>query len=411
VPRFVDAFRSKRVWLLVALGFASGLPLLLSGQALGAWLTTEGVSIKTIGLFGWVTLSYNLKFLWAPFLDRFAPPFLGRRRGWMVLFQLAIALALVAMSLVDPKYAPGRMAVLAIVLAFFSASQDIVSDAYRADILPAAERASGTATFITGYRVAATLVVGSLGFILADHIPWARVYQLMAVLLVVVGVVATVLAPEPEGIRAPRTLADAVVDPFANFFRRPGALVALSFVLLYKFGEYVSDGMTSPFLLRAIGFTQTDLGTIRKWVGFTGTVLGVMAGGGLTIKLGIKRALLIFGILEGLTNAGFLALALVGKSHALLAVAVAADTFCRGLAAAALGAYMLSLCDRSYSATQFALLSSASSFAGRLFSGSAGYLVDRVGWPAFFGFTMVMAIPALCLLPFIPTEPPPPAPR
>jgi PAT family beta-lactamase induction signal transducer AmpG len=178
-------------------------------------------------------------------------------------------------------------------------------------------------------------------------------------------------------------------------------------VLLYKFGEYVSDGMTIPFLLKT-GFTKTDIGTIRKFVGFAGTVLGVMIGGGLSVKLGMRRALLVFGILEALTNGGFLAMALIGKSYPLLIVVVAGDTFCRGLAAAAVGAYMLSLCDRSFSATQFALLSSASSFAGRLFGGSSGYLASTFGWPAFFAFTIVMAVPALLLLPFLRMEPPPP---
>jgi PAT family beta-lactamase induction signal transducer AmpG len=406
VAGFFDAYRSKRVWLLIALGFASGLPLLLNGQALQAWMTTRGVSLKTIGVFGLVSLPYNLKVLWAPLLDRYAPPFLGRRRGWMVLTQLALGGALLTMSAVDPRATPGMLAALAVLLAFLSASQDIVSDAYRADILPADERASGTATFITGYRVA-MLVVGAGGFILADHIPWPRVYQLMAVLLVAVGVVTTLVAPEPEGIRPPRTLADAVVKPFASFFSRPGALVALAFVLLYKFGEYVSDGMTVPFLLKT-GFTQTDLGTFRKFIGFGGTVLGVMLGGGLTVKLGMKRALLAFGLLEGLANGGYLAMALVGKSYPLLAVVVAGDTFCRGLAAAALGAFMLSLCDRSFSATQYALLSSASSFAGRLFSGTSGYLATAFGWPAFYGFTIVMAVPALLLLPFVRMDPPAP---
>jgi PAT family beta-lactamase induction signal transducer AmpG len=409
VPRFADAFRSKRVWLLVALGFASGLPLLLSGQALGAWMTMRGVSVKTIGLFALVSLPYNLKFLWAPFLDRYAPPFLGRRRGWMVLTQLALGVAIVAMSLLDPVTNPGRMAVMATLLAFLSASQDVVSDAYRADILPPAERGSGTATFITGYRVA-VLVVGAGILYAAKHFPWPRIYQAMAVLLVTVGVVATLLAPEPEGVRAPRTLADAVIKPFTSFFARHGALVAFAFVLLYKFGEYVSDAMTIPFLLKGVGFTTGDIATFRKFIGFGGTVLGVMAGGGLVVKLGMKRALLVFGILEALTNGGFLMMALIGKSYALLAAVVAGDTFCRGLAAAALGAFMLSLCDRSFSATQLALLSSASSFAGRLFSGISGYLVASFGWPAFFGFTIVMAAPALLLLPFIRFEPPAPSP-
>jgi PAT family beta-lactamase induction signal transducer AmpG len=360
------------------------------------------VSLKTIGVFQLLTLPYNFKFLWAPLLDRYAPPLLGLRRGWMVLFQLALGAAIVAMSGVDPQAAPARMASLALLLAFLSASQDIVSDAYRADILPSEERASGTATFLTGYRVA-MLVAGVAAFILSDHVPWPRVYQLMAVLLLAVGVPATLLAPEPPGGAAPRTMADAVVKPFTALFSRRRAGVALAFVLLYKFGEYVSDGMTIPFLIKT-GFSNTDIGTIRKFVGFAGTVIGVMLGGGLAVKLGMRRALLLFGILEGLTNGGYLAMALVGKSYPLLIAVVAGDTFCRGLAAAAFGAFMLSICDKAFSATQLALLSSASSFAGRLFSGSSGYLAATFGWPAFYTFTIVMAVPALVLLPWVPTE-------
>jgi PAT family beta-lactamase induction signal transducer AmpG len=399
VARFLDAFRSKRVWLLIALGFASGMPLLLSGQTLTGWLTDGGVKKETIGLFALVTLPYNLKVFWAPLLDRYALPFLGRRRGWIALFQVALAIVILVMSAVDPSLTPARMAALAVLLAFCSASQDVVSDAYRADILPAAERASGTATFITGYRIA-MLVAGSAAFILADHVSWSQVYLIMAALLVLVGLPATFLAPEPEGVRPPRTLADAVIKPFSNFFSRPGVLIALAFVLLYKFGEYVSDGMTIPFL-RETGFSNTDLGAIRKFVGFGGTILGVMLGGGLYAKWGPRRSLLIFGILEALTNGGYLAMALVGKSYPLLVTVVAGDTFCRGLAAAALGAFMLSLCDKSFSATQLALLSSASTLAGRLFGASSGYLATTFGWPAFYGFTIVMAAPALLLLPFI----------
>jgi PAT family beta-lactamase induction signal transducer AmpG len=401
--RFLDAFRSRRVWLLIGLGFASGLPLLLSGQTLGAWMTKQGVSLKTIGLFSLVSLPYNFKFLWAPFLDRFSVPFLGRRRGWLALFQLAIAAVVFAMSGVDPRATPKEMALFAVMLAAFSASQDIVSDAYRADILPSDERASGTATFLTGYR-AAMLVAGSAALILSDHVPWPKVYQLMAGLMLV-GVVITVVAPEPTGVRPPRTIAAAVVEPFRNFFTKERALIALAFMLLYKFGEYVSDNMSVPFLLNT-GFSATEIGALRKFIGALGMVGGVMLGGGLTPKLGMRRALLIFGILEGLTNGGYVALALVGKNHALLVAVVAVDTFCRGLAATTFSAYMLALCDKAYSATQFALFSSASSLAGKLFSASGGFLVSAFGWPAFFSVTIFMAIPGLLLLPHLPMETP-----
>jgi PAT family beta-lactamase induction signal transducer AmpG len=403
VARFLDAFRSRRVWLLIGLGFASGLPLLLSGQTLGAWMTKQGVSIKTVGLFALVSLPYNFKFIWAPFLDRFSLPLLGRRRGWLVLFQLAIAVTVFAMSGVDPRATPKMMALFALLLALFSASQDIVSDAYRADILPQDERASGTATFLTGYR-GAMLVAGSVALILSDHLPWPQIYRIMSVLMLT-GVIITFFAPEPAGVKPPRTIQAAFVEPFRNFFVRRGALIALAFMLLYKFGEYVSDNMSVPFLIQT-GFSGTEIGALRKFIGAIGMVTGVMLGGGLTAKLGMRRALLFFGILEGLTNGGYLAMALVGKNHALLVAVVAVDNCCRGMAAATFNAYLLALCDKSYSATQFALFSSASSLAGRLFSASGGFLVAAFGWPVFFGVTIIMAIPGLLLLPYLPMEAP-----
>jgi PAT family beta-lactamase induction signal transducer AmpG len=409
VARFLDAFRSRRVWLLIGLGFASGLPYTLSGQTLIAWMTNWGVSLKTVGLFSLVSLPYNLKVIWAPALDRYTLPFLGRRRGWMLLFQVALAAVILAMSQVNPRLVPVRMAAFAVLLAFCSASQDIVSDAYRADILRPEERASGTATYLTGYRVAMLLTqAGAL--IVSDHLPWPRVYQLLAVLMLT-GVIATVLAPEPVqvGVVAPRSLGDAVVKPFVNLFARNRIAVVLAFVLLYKFGEYVSDAMVLPFLIKS-GYTNTQIGTIRKFMGFAGTVAGVMLGGGLTVKLGMRKALLIFGILEAVTNSGYIAISLVGKSLPLLVVVTGVDNFFRGMAAAAQGAFLLSICDRSFSATQFALLSSATSFAGRLFASISGFLVAAVGWPVFFGFTIVMGIPALLLLPLVPIEEPGDAP-
>jgi PAT family beta-lactamase induction signal transducer AmpG len=400
VGKFFDAFRSRRVWLLIVLGFAGGLPLLLSGQTLSAWMTNRGVNIKTIGLYSLVSLPYSFKFLWAPFLDRYRLPFLGRRRGWIALFQVAIALAIVAMSGLDPVSAPGSMALFAVLLATLSASHDIVGDAYRADILPSNERASGTATWILGYRVA-LLVTGAAAFVLADHMSWPRIYQLMAVLLLVTGLPATFLAPETEVARPPRTLAEAVVEPFTEFFSRRGSWIALLFVALYKFGDYLADLMIIPFLLKT-GYTNTEVGTIRKAAGFAGMSTGVMLGGGLVARLGVRRALLGFGILQAATNSGYLALSIIGKNYPLLVAAITVDNFCAGLGAAAVGAFMLALCHRSYSATQLALLAATSTVFGRVVGAWSGFVVSRWGWPVFFAITMVVAIPALFLLKAIP---------
>ncbi len=397
--KFLDAFKSKRVGILIALGFASGLPLLLSGQTLGAWMTNVGVNLKTIGIFSLVTLPYSLKVFWAPLLDRYSLPWLGRRRGWMALTQLIMAGVILAMSVVDPKATPPTMALFALMLAFFSASHDVVSDAYRTDVLPPNERASGTSTFILGYRLA-MLFAGAGAMILSDHLPWSTVYQILAVLMAA-SVVFTWWAPEPQGILAPRTLADALIRPFAEFFSRRRIGIVFLFVILYKFGEYVTDAMVIPFMIKT-GFTNTEIGALRKVIGFFATVSGVIVGGGLVAKFGVRRALLAFGFLQAATNSGYLALAIVGKNYTLLAVAIGVDLFCGGLAAAAFSAYQMSLCHKSFSATQYALLTSASVVAGRLFSASSGYLAEAWGWPKFFASTMVMAIPGMALLFFLP---------
>ncbi len=392
---FINAFRSKRVGMLIALGFASGLPLALTRTTLSAWMTNAGVNLKTIGLFSLVTLPYSFKFVWAPLLDRFSFPLFGRRRGWMALTQVGLLLAVWTMADINPKNAPLAIAALAVVVAFLSASQDVVADAYRTDVLPPAERASGTSTWILGYRIA-MLVSGAGALVLSDHMPWSRVYALMA-LLMIVGIVATWRAPEPEVVRPPRTIADAVVKPFADFFSRKGAAAALAFVMLYRIGDTIAGGMVLPFLIK-LGFSNSEIGYWSKGVGFAATIGGVMLGGGLVAKYGVRRCLLSFGVMLMVANTGYLALALHGKSVALLATAIGIDNVCGGMVDAAFAAFIMSLCNKSFSATQFALLSSASTIIGRIISAGSGWLAATVGWPAFFGITIGAAVPALLLL-------------
>ena len=392
---FINAFRSKRVGMLIALGFASGLPLALTRTTLSAWMTNAGVNLKTIGLFSLVTLPYSFKFVWAPLLDRFAFPLLGRRRGWMVLTQLGLLLSIWVMSEINPQHAPLAIAAMAVLVAFFSASQDVVADAYRTDVLPPGERASGTSTWIMGYRIA-MLVSGAGALVLSDHMPWSRVYMVMA-LLMGIGIVATWRAPEPEAVRPPRTIADAVVKPFVDFFTRKGAAMALTFVMLYRIGDTIAGGMVMPFLIKR-GFSNSEIGYWNKGVGFAATVTGVMLGGGLVAKYGVRRCLLSFGVLLAAANTGYLALALHGKSVLLLAVAIGIDNVCGGMVDAAFAAFIMSLCNKSFSATQFALLSSASTFIGRLVSAGSGWLAATVGWPLFFAITIAAAFPSLVLL-------------
>lgn len=397
----LSVLKSPRVWLLTALGFSSGLPLWLVGVTLSAWMKNEGVDLKTIGLFALATMPYTLKVLWAPLLDRYALPFLGRRRGWMLTFQVAIMGGIAAMGTVDPKASPFTMALLALVVSFFAASHDVVADAWRTDILTADERALGTATFVTGYRIG-MLVAGAGALTLSDLVGWRQAYWVMASLMVV-GMVATLLAPEPQGTRAPRNLKEAVLQPFADYFRRSGAVAVLAFLVLFKLGDAIASGMTTPFYIE-LGFTNTEIGVLSKGLGMVATIAGGVASGLLMPKLGMRRSLYIFGAMQALTNLAFLALSLVGKNHLLLGVAIATDQFCGGLAVTVFTAYMMSLCNKSFSATQYALLSSLGTVSNRLISAVSGFLATWLGWPGFFGFTVVAAVPALVLLAFLPSE-------
>ena len=403
---FFAPFRSKRVGMLTALGFASGLPLVMSGQTLFAWMATIGVNIKTITVFSLVSLPYSFKFLWAPLLDRFAFPLLGRRRGWMALTQLGLCCAIWIESSIDPKATPTFMAVAALLVAGLSASQDIVSDAYRTDVLPAEERASGTSTFVFGYRIA--MLVSSMGALaLSDYLPWPIVFRIVA-LLMLPGVAVTWLSPEPEVVRPPRTISAAFTQPFADFFSRPRAVIVLAFVMLYKFGDYIASNMGVPFLIN-LGFSRTEIAALSKAVGFGALTLGILLGGGLVSKLGLRRALLLFGVLSIAANSGYLTLAIVGKNHLLLPVAIAIDNLCAGLSEAAFIAFLTSLCSKSYSATQFALLSSSATLVGRILFSFGGWVVDAAGYATFFAITMCMVIPVLVLLWLLPanTDPAP----
>jgi PAT family beta-lactamase induction signal transducer AmpG len=398
---FLGVFRSKRVFVMIGMGFASGLPLAMSGSTLGTWMTKAGVNLKTIGLFALVSLPYSFKFLWAPLLDRFSLPLLGRRRGWIALAQLGLALGIWATSTVDPRSAPVAMAAAALVVAFFSASQDIVSDAYRTDVLPADERASGTSTFVLGYRIA-MLISGAGALALSDYLAWPTVFKIMALLMLPM-IVITWRAPEPEAVRPPRTLTDAFTKPFLDFFARKGALIGIAFIMLYKLGDYVASGMIQPFLIKT-GFSGTEIAAWYKLVGFTAMTVGVLLGGGLVTKLGVRKALLLFGILASVTNSGYLALSILGKNHALLAGAIGDHNLCSGMAETAFMAFLMSLCNKSFSATQFALLSSASTVVGRTLGAGSGYLIAAAGWPVFFATTMAMAAPALIMLWFVPKD-------
>ncbi len=394
----LSVFRSRKMFLLLLLGFSSGLPLALTGATLQAWLTVEGVRLQDIGWFALVGQPYVYKFLWAPLMDRYPLPFLGRRRGWLVATQLALLVAIACMGTVPPKESPWLLAALALAVAFLSASQDIVFDAYRADVLEAPERGAGAAVSVLGYRIA-MLVSGGLALILVDGwLGWAQTYWLMAALMLVGAAAArTALEPQVQG-RAPATLAEAVREPLAEFFSRGGAVALLVVIVLYKLGDAFAGVLTTAFLLRGAGFSLTDVGWANKWLGVGATILGLLAGGALMAKLRLYKSLLLFGILQALTNLGFMALALAGKSYPLMIAVVAAENLCGGMGTAAFVALLMSLCDRRYSATQYALLSALAAL-GRVYVGpAAGAMVEATAWPVFFLFTFFVALPGIALL-------------
>ena len=395
---YAAVFRDRKMLVLLLLGFSSGLPLALTGGTLQAWLTVKGLDIALIGLFALVGQPYTYKFLWAPLMDRFTPPFLGRRRGWLVLTQLALLATLAWMGTISPNDSPRLLAAAALAVAFLSASQDIVVDAYRTDILGAEARGAGAAVFVLGYRVA-MLVSGGLALILAaGPLGWTGTYWLMA-LLMLVGSAAVLLGDEPEAPpRAPHTLRESVRYPLAEFFARDGAWALLALIVLYKLGDAFAGTLSTAFLLRGPHFSLEEVGLVNKWLGVVATILGALAGGALMARLRLYRSLLVFGVLQGVTNLGYMALALAGKSYVLMILAVAAENLASGMGTAAFVALLMAMCERRHYATQYALLSALAAL-GRVYVGpAAGAMAEVFGWPEFFFLTFLLSLPGLAML-------------
>lgn len=397
---------------LLLLGFSSGLPFLLTRSNLQAWMTKENVDITAIGLINLVALPYSLKFVWAPLLDRFVPPFLGRRRGWLILTQIVLAGAIAAMAVQKPAQALQLVVINALAIAFFGATQDIAADAYRTDVLEKLEMGAGAAVFVLGYRIA-VLVTGSLAFILADQMPWPIVYLLMSVLMLI-GIVATIFAPEPVlDHNRPASLAEAVILPFREFLQRNGLLLGgliLLFIIVYNLADALLGSLSTPFLLKGVGFSQTDIGAIRGGMGLIATIVGTLAGGSIVSQLGINRSLWIFAALQALSNLSYFAIALAGKNYPLLVLGINVENFCGGIVSAGFVAYLMSLCNQRYSATQYALLTSFMAFSRDLLVAPSGFLQQATGWPVFFLITIAAALPAFILLPVVAPWNPKPAP-
>jgi len=397
--------------VLFVLGFASGLPLYLTSQTLQAWLTSAGVANAGIAALSLVGLAYTFKFAWAPLLDRFLVPVLGRtlgrRRGWMLAFQVALVVAIGAMGTVDPVAAPELLATLAVVVAFLSASQDIVLDAYNADLLAPEQRAAGSAVYILGYRTA-LVVTGTVALLLGDHVPWRVIYGAMAALMLI-GVAGTLAAEEPATpAGAPRTLGEALTLPFLELWRRLGprrVALALSFTALYKAGDYFAQTLVITFLVRGAQFRLAEIGAIYQALGFVGTALGGLVAGTLVARFGVRRMLIVFGLLQASTNLLYALLAVTGKSFPIFCTAVLVDNLANMMGTAAFVAFLMSVCSPAVSATQFALLTSLSSVGQRVFGPFAANVVDAVGWSGFFAVTSALAIPGLVLAALVARQP------
>ena len=398
----LGVFGQPKMAALLFLGFSSGLPLFLTSRTLQAWMTVEGVDLATVGKVSLLALPYSLKFLWAPLMDRYVPPFLGRRRGWLVITQVLLAVAIMAMSLHDPKQGLRLLFINAVLIAFFSASQDIVVDAYSIDVVDDRETGAGASLKVVGYR-AALILTGGLALVLADRMPWPYVYVAMG-LLMFVGVATAFLAPEPvlrEG--RPVTLVDAVGKPFLEFFNRAGpatGLVLLLFIVLYSLADRLVQNMYTPFLLSA-GYTQTEIGAIQGVLGLAATIVGVLAGGAIVAKIGINRSLWLMAVLQLLSNLVYYGLSVTEKDVGLLTGAIIVENFCSGLVTAGFVAFLMIMCSRQFSATQYALLSSFMSFARDVLVAPSGGLAERTGWPQFFILSIVAGIPVLLMLPYV----------
>ncbi len=389
---------NRRMLVCLFIGFSSGLPLYILYQLIPAWLRDQGVSLETIGLFSLVAFPYTWKFLWSPALDRYIPPLLGRRRGWMLLTQLALLVSIAAFSLFNPTESISSVAYVVFAVAFFSATQDIVLDAYRREILADEELGLGNSLFVNAYRFS-SLVPGSLALILADQLPWATVHLVVASFMLI-GLLTSLCVAEPEGCSAPLTLREAVVEPFREFFSRGSvrtALAALVFILLYKLGDSMATALSTPFYLD-LGFSKTEIGTIAKSASLGASIVGGLVGGVAMIKLGINRSLWIFGVVQVVSILGFAALAEIGPDRVALFVVVAFEYFGVGLGTAAFVAFMARLSDKRFTATQLALFTSLASIPRTFANASTGYLIESVGYTQFFLLCALIALPGMLML-------------
>lgn len=396
---WLSSVLNKRTLICVFTGFASGMPLYVLLQLLPAFLREQGIGLKEIGLFALVTFPYTWKFVWAPFMDSYAPPLLGRRRGWMLISQIALLISIALLGWFDPQKSLSTIVYLAVAVAFFSASQDIVLDAYRREILPDEELGWGNSVHVQAYRISG-LIPGALGFILADHLPWNSVFIIIA-LFMLVGVGLTLFIREPNEL-APRAvnLKAAITEPFIEFIRRAGwqsALLALSFMFLYKLGDNMATALSTPFYID-LGFELTEIGVIAKTSALWASIVGGILGGLWMIKLGINRALWIFGVVQVVTILGFAVLSELGPNKWALAVVISLEYLGVGLGTAAFTAFIARSTSIAFAATQFALFTALAALPRTFANATTGFLVEAVGWTDFYLICALFSLPGMIML-------------
>ena len=406
MPAWLAALLTRRMLICIFTGFASGLPLYLLLNLVPAWLKTEGLSLRAIGAFALIQFPYTWKFLWAPLLDRWGIlPWLGRRRSWMLVSQIGLVAAIAWLGQLSPAEHLPVVVALTATLAFLSATQDIALDAFRREILPDEELGLGNAIHVNAYRIAG-LVPGSLSLILADHLPWSQVFAITAAFMLP-GLLMTLKVAEPAAAKgAPRTLRDAVVEPFREFFSRHGvrsALLVLAFLFFYKLGDSLCTALATPFYLD-MGYSKTEIGIIAKNAGLWPMVIGGILGGIWMIRLGINRALWLFGVVQIVTILGFVWMAWLGPAEssagrlAVLATVIAGEAIGAGLGTTAFVAFMARTTHPAYTATQLALFTSLMAVPRTFINATAGWLVESMGWYTFFWLCFFLAIPGMLLL-------------
>jgi PAT family beta-lactamase induction signal transducer AmpG len=394
-----DILFSRRMLICIFIGFTSGMPLYVLIQLVPAWLRSNGVDLATIGLFSLVSLPYTWKFLWSPIMDRFAPPFLGRRRGWALITQVGLLISIGMLGVFDPGQSLGVIVGVVFAVALFSASQDIVIDAYRRELLADDELGTGNSFFINAYRLS-SLVPGSLALILSDHLPWSSVFWITATFMAVGMVTSLVIREVSDDTLAPHTLREAVIEPFREFFARGGvaaAVAVLAFMFLYKLGDNMATALATPFYLD-MGFTRTEIGAVAKIAALWASIAGSIIGGIAMLKLSINKALWIFGFVQLVTILGFAWLSVVGHDTTALFVVVSAEYLGVGLGTVALTAYIARETSLAFTATQFALFSSFIAIPRTFANASTGFLIEAMGYTHFFLLCTVVAVPGMLML-------------